>query len=137
MACKAHSMSPFHGFFDAMGIDRDLMDAGVLNMYDYAEDFLSRLGRADSGHPSSGHPNPQHVLAELFKQFGGQRAEADQQSPKQFQFEVNVNGYQPNDLRIRVENGFLIVSGKYEHRAEDGSSWETRQFERKTKLDDD
>jgi len=114
-----------------MGIDRNLMDSGLVNMSDYAEDFLSRLGREDHGYATG---SPQYVLSELFKQFGQEAAQQEQQQAKDFELNVVVKGYKPSDLRIRVENGMVIVSGKRENKSDDGMSWETREFERKVKL---
>jgi len=60
-----------------------------------------------------------------------------QHSPRQFEFKLDVEGYRPQDLDIRVEKNVLHVSGKYEHRSPSGFSSETRQFDRKVPLEED
>ena len=56
-------------------------------------------------------------------------------SGKQFELKVDVNGYKQDDLKIKVENGFITVSGR--HESGDENSSESRQFERRHKLPDD
>lgn len=132
MACKVHQMSPFFTLFDNMGIDRTMLDSGILGFRDYAEDFLSRLGQQQATGQTVGD-----FVSELFKELAEQSEAAKSPEPQQFQMKVNVRGYEPKDLRIRVENGVLIVSGKHEHESEDGQSSESRQFERRMKLPED
>ena len=53
-------------------------------------------------------------------------------SGKQFELKVDVNGYKQDDLKIKVENGFITISGR--HESGDENSSESRQFERRHKL---
>jgi len=64
----------------------------------------------------------------------GQTRECRRKCPytKQFELKVDVNGYKQEDLKIKVENGFITVTGRHESGDEESS--ESRHFERRQKL---
>jgi len=55
---------------------------------------------------------------------------------KQFQFELDVSGYQPQDLNVKVTEGHVHVEGKREvkHSDEHSEDYLLRQFKRKIAL---
>jgi len=60
-----------------------------------------------------------------------------QLAPKKNHVELcyDVAGYSPKDLNVKVEGGYLVVSGKHEEKSAEG--FNLRQFERRHKLTDE
>lgn len=49
---------------------------------------------------------------------------------------LNVDGFQPQDLNLSLRDGMLTVIGKHEEKSEDGSRFSSRQFTRSYRLPD-
>lgn len=47
---------------------------------------------------------------------------------------LNVDGFQPKDLNISLQDGVLTVSGKHEETSEDGHRFSSREFTRSYRL---
>lgn len=59
-----------------------------------------------------------------------------QLTDKSFDVALDVRGYKPEELQVKVENGVLEVDAKHEEKSQDGSRFVARQFSRRYKLPD-
>lgn len=51
-----------------------------------------------------------------------------------FEVALDVNGFDPKELQINVNDNFLTMSGRHEEKSPDGSSYVSRSFMRKYHL---
>ena len=47
-----------------------------------------------------------------------------------FEVQLEVDGFEPQDLVVNVHDNFLTLSGKHEERSPDGARYVSRQFQR-------
>lgn len=50
---------------------------------------------------------------------------------KAFEVFLGINGFQPSDLKVSVDDGYVVVRGNHEETSEDGSKFVSRQFVRR------
>ena len=51
-----------------------------------------------------------------------------------FGVNLNVDGFQPKDINVSLQDGVLTVTGKHEEKSEDGHRFSSRQFTRSYRL---
>lgn len=51
-----------------------------------------------------------------------------------FEVSLDTHAYRPDELKVGVENGLLMIDGKHEEKSDDGSRFVSRQFSRKYTL---
>ena len=51
-----------------------------------------------------------------------------------FGVNLNVDGFQPKDINVSLQDNVLTISGKHEEKNEDGSRFASRQFTRSYRL---
>lgn len=59
-----------------------------------------------------------------------------QLNDKSFDVALDVAGYDPKELNVKVDNGFLSVEANHEEKSDDGRHYAKRQFMRRYKLPD-
>merc|ERR1711936_1199860 len=53
---------------------------------------------------------------------------------EKFEVSLDTSQYRPDELRVNVEGGVVLVEGKHEEKSEDGRRMLSRQFSRKYSL---
>ncbi|KAI1293758.1 Alpha-crystallin B chain [Halotydeus destructor] len=92
-----------------------------------------------SGQEASGQKTPENFLGDLMKQFLTPVApnmpdDSVIKSKDKFNLAIDVTGYQPEELKVKVADGFITVSGNRESASSDGNESESYQFSRRVKL---
>ena len=56
------------------------------------------------------------------------------QKDNSYGINLNVDGFQPKDINVSLQDDVLTVTGKHEEKSEDGSRFSSRQFTRSYRL---
>jgi len=57
-------------------------------------------------------------------------------SKDKFEISLDVRGFKPEDISVKIVDGFVAISGKAEETSEDGSRYVSQQFTRRFRLPD-
>merc|ERR1712211_90339 len=73
---------------------------------------------------------PVQGVQELVQQGGGQGGEDN----TRMEVRIDASEYKPEDLKVSVQSGRLLVEGRHEGKKEDGSGYIQRSFSRRYTL---
>merc|ERR1712141_553809 len=78
-------------------------------------------------------PNRSQMLQNPFKEFNSmfneEQTKVDEDDVK-MELRINASDYKPEELKVSVQSGRLLVEGKHEEKKEDGSAYVLKSFSR-------
>merc|ERR1719220_999288 len=72
------------------------------------------------------HQNPFKGFESMFNE---EEAKVDEDEAK-MELRINASDYKPEELKVSVQSGRLLVEGKHEEKKEDGSAYVQKSFSR-------